>query len=677
MSSEQKRSDLANILVCGLGSLGQYCVSVLKEFGVTIYGIEFLDKTDWELPELPNWLDTLIIGDCRQSSILEQAYVGKCRAVLLVTQNAQVNIAAAFAARSLNPQIRIVMRSAQENLNQLLAQHLGNFVAFAPSQLSAAAFALAALGDETLGFFHLDNQLMRVVQLTIPADHRWCDLRQLHELNTSTRKLLSHYRPGDTVLNGFYQWEPNTKIQAGNVLIWVSLGNRLVASDPLPASDQNWLNFLKCLDWKNWRSQLNNLWQQRPQTQRVAIICGGLVAFLYLACVGLFKLQYPEIALQDAFNVALVLILGGFDNLFGQLKLPFPIPEWLHLFSAGMTIVGTIFIGILYAMLTERVLSAKFQFLQRRPPLPQANHIVLIGLGKIGKQVAMLLQSMKQPLIGINETDLEPGVLPKLPVVIGNIPDALARANLPRAKSVMVLTPDEVTNLELGLMARSINPSSRLVIRTDDPQFSENVTRLVPFAQGLSVYGLAAEAFAAAAFGENILHLFHVNRQTILVTEYQVNQGDSLDGQLLADIAYGYGVVPLLHQRGSSLSPEFLPPDDIRLHAGDRLVVMANLEGLQNVERGILAIRPWLVRIESAFSEAAIFEGATILTRCSGCDIPMARSLMNNLPATLQFPLYQHQAQRLVRELSKIRVQVYLVQTPVSGTVDSGSVFEN
>lgn len=666
MTNDETTSDLTAVLVCGLGSLGQYCVSVLKEFGVTVHGIEVIDKGYWEVPELPDILDTLIVGDCCQSRILEQAQIRNCRAILLVTRDERVNIAAAFAARALNPQIRVVIRSAQANLNQLLAKQLGNFVAFEPSQLPAAAFALVALGDETLGFFHLDHQLIRVVQLIIPPDHRWVDLRQLYELNTSTRRLLSHNKGEGEEVNYFYQWEPDTRVQAGDILSWVELGSHIATPSAFPvrSARQFWPYILGRKAWKNWYQLIIRSWQERRQTQRVAIVCGILVVVLSLVCIVLYKLQYPEVTLQDAFNVSLVLILGGFDNLFGQLKLPFPVPGWLHLFSAGLTIVGTIFVGILYALLTERVLSARFQFLQRRPPLPKANHVVLIGLGQLGRQVATLLNELKQPVVGISETDLEPGTLPQVPLVVGSFREALNRVNLATAKSVIVLTPNEVTNLEIGLTAGQINPNSRLVIRADDPRFSENVTRLVPQAQAFGVYGLVAEAFAAAAFGENILNLLHIHQQTTLVTEYRVTQEDSLHGQLLADVAYGYGVVPILHQRGTSQIKDYLPLDDIRLQVGDRLIVLATIQGLQNIERGKLAVRSCWLRVESAISNEAIFEGATTIARISGCDIAMARNVMNHLPATLEIPLYKHQAQRLVRELKKALVTAHMIHTP-------------
>ena len=490
-------SDTTAVLVCGLGILGQYCVSFLKKFGITVHGIEAQQKSHWEIPEIPNLLDTLIVGDCRQSNILSQAQIRQCRAILLVTSDERVNIAAAFAARTLNPQVRLVIRSAQENLNELLGQHLGNFIAFEPTQLPATAFALAALGDETLGFFNLEGQFLRVVQLAIAADHPWCNRRQLYELNTFKRRILSHTKAEVSTSNSFYQWEPDARVEAGDKIIYIELNGRMDVSSPPPISNGRriWSSILWGMKWQNWQQLLVSLWWEGSQTQRVIMVCGSILLSLYLSGVVFYKLQYPEISLQDALNVSMVLILGGYDNLFGQLQLSFPIPVWLHLFSVILSIAGTVFIGILYAFLTERVLSARFQFMQRRLPLPKANHVVLIGLGRLGKQVATLLQELKQPLVGINDTNMDLDALSQMPLIVGNIQDALNRVNLATAKSVMVLTDDEITNLEIGLMAQVINPNCHLVISTDDPRFSANVAELVPCARSLGVNALAAEAF--------------------------------------------------------------------------------------------------------------------------------------------------------------------------------------
>ena len=662
---ERPANKTDTFLVCGLGSLGQYCVSVLKEFEVTVNAIEASQAPLWELPELPALVDRLLIGDCRQPALLEQAGIRQCRAILLVTSDERVNIAAAFAARSLNPNIRLVVRSAQENLNDLLGQQLGNFVAFEATQLPAPSFALAALDSETQGLFTLENQQLRVLTTRLTSDHRWCDRRLLYELNTANRRILRHFRA--TVIppaTSFYQWDPDTRVQAGDTLTYIEATEAIV-NVPSPFRKRRgvlWQDIHPVLVWQTLRQWLHQFWRETTQTQRVALLSSVVMVSLFISGTILYRLQYPNLTLQDALNVSLVLVIGGFDNLFGQLKVPFPIPWWLHLFSVGMTIAGTLFIGILYATLTERVLAARFQFLKRRPPVPKADHIVLVGMGRVGQRVATLLQELQQPLVGVHAIGLDSGVLPQIPLVTGALQDTLARANLATAKSVIIVMDDEVTNLEIALMAQIANPGCNLVVRVFDPAFTEHVAQLLPTARILGAYALSAAAFAAAAFGENILSLFRLNDRTTLVTEYKIDATDTLNGRLLAEIAYGYGVVPILHQKSTGESARLMPSDDIRLQVGDRLVVLASLSGLQRVERGNSKAPRWQVQVEKALSEEAVFEGAGAIARITGSGIGTARSLMSQLPSVVPNLLYRHQAQRLIRELNKLQVFASLLR---------------
>jgi Trk K+ transport system NAD-binding subunit len=90
------------------------------------------------------------------------------------------------------------------------------------------------------------------------------------------------------------------------------------------------------------------------------------------------------------------------------------------------------------------------------------------------------------------------------------------------------------------------------------------------------------------------------------VTEYKIERGDTLNGLLLAEVAYGYGVVPVLYQRGEE-TPTFMPSDDIRLAIGDRMVVLATSMGLRRVEEGFKSILPkrWRVLVEKAMNPEA------------------------------------------------------------------------
>lgn len=128
------------------------------------------------------------------------------------------------------------------------------------------------------------------------------------------------------------------------------------------------------------------------------------------------------------------------------MNLSFQIPWWLHLFSLSLTVAGTIFIGILYAIMTERVLSAKFHFSRRRALIPKSDHVVLVGLGRVGQRVAKILQELKQPLVAVHATEVDTETLSGVPLVIGNIKQALNKVNITTSKSIIAVTDDEVAN---------------------------------------------------------------------------------------------------------------------------------------------------------------------------------------------------------------------------------------
>lgn len=287
----------------------------------------------------------------------------------------------------------------------------------------------------------------------------------------------------------------------------------------------------------------------------------------------------------------------------------------------------------------------------------------MIGLGRIGQQVADLLQDLRQPMVGMTlGVDADAALLPHLPIVTSNLSTALVQANCATAKSVAIVTADEILNLEIALMIQTIAPDLRLVLRTAGQHLSKLLPQILPQAQILDVYTVAAEAFAGAAFGENIINLFRFNNQTILVTEYHIETIDTLNGLLLADVAYGYEAMPILHQQ-SAHPATLLPPDDVRLHVGDRLIVLATIDALRRIEQGRISIQPksWRLRVEQALTPLAIVEGTQKIATAAGCPVEMVHKLMRSLPATLPTLLYKHQGQRLVQQLSQIQVRASLV----------------
>jgi Trk K+ transport system NAD-binding subunit len=655
--SQVAAASATRVLVCGLGSLGQYCVVKLKEFGVTVSGIDIGKPQIWDIPNLPDLLDELVIGDCRSPAVLEQVKLCQCRAVLLVSSDERVNIDAAFAIRVIHPQVRLVVRSAQQNLNELLDRQLGNFEAFAATQLSAPTFAIAALKSEIQGLIELEDRLLRVVQRRVEANHHWCDRRQLHELNNRTRRVLSHVTASTALPSEFFQWEADTIIRAGDTIAYIEIAEEMAGS-AIPVRRKtrfkfnNWRRNFRGIFLPKWQHLVSWYASERQQAKQVAAIVGIAVLILMGLGVLVLKAAHPQEGWLDALYVTGVMLLGSYDTVFGALSSSDTAPLWLRFMNLSYMLAGTASIAVLYALLTESLLAAKFQLPQRRPPIPAQDHVVLIGLGRVGRQIATALQQLKQPLVGVSASELEPTTLPQMPLVVGNPTDVLSKVNLTTAKSIVVATDDEIANLEIGLMANGVNSSAHLVIRTFDPRFSDNLARILPEAEILCIYALAAEAFAAAAFGENILNLLRLGDRTLLVGEYNIQPGEPLCGLLLAEAAYGYGIVPLLYQ-APTVAPEFMPSEDLRLDLGDRLIALVTVDSLHRLERGEMLPRRWQVRVDKTVAKTAMFEAARTIARISGCRIDLATEMLQRSPTVLSIPLYEHQAQRLVRELSK------------------------
>ncbi|MCS7291570.1 MAG: NAD-binding protein [Gloeomargarita sp. SKYBB_i_bin120] len=656
-------------VVCGLGSLGQYCVVNLKAFGIRVIGIDLNRPQHWEVRQLDTLLDGLILDDARNRDVLERAGVTQARAVLAVTNDERVNIQIAFAARLLSPQVRLVIRSAKQNLTELLGHELHNFVAYEPTQISAAAFALAALGEDIIGFFRVGEQLFQVHRRVISPQDPWANRRSLHELYSRSRKVLGYQsvtRPTPPDELYLFRWDPETLVYPGDTLITVELQSATRLSPvrtpaTRPTTRWQWPEWLR---WRNWQERFKTWWD-KGGTHRVALVVAGLMLTLLVTGTVLYDLYYPELQFPDTFYTTMILLLGGFGDVFGGLgRFELPLPWWLRLLSLGLTLTGIAFTGVIYALLTEKLLATQFEFLQRRPPVPPQGHVVIVGSGRVGQRVAGLLQEFRQPLAVLTSQEVGNEVLPQLPVLSGPLLTLLPKANLATAKSIVTVTDDELENLEIALRARETNIHSHLVIRTYDPLFSENVRRLFPFAQVLCANELAAEAFAAAAFGENILGLFRLEGRTILVVEYRIEAGDTLDGLILAQVAYGYGVVPVYYYSQQDQEARTMPSDDLRLHPGDQLVVLATSRALQRVERGERLPPRYQVRVEKALSREALFYGGNVIAQVTGFDLKRCRDVMEQLPCLLPEPIYRHQAQRLVRELAKVQVTSRLIPPP-------------
>jgi Trk K+ transport system NAD-binding subunit len=682
--NQNKKTDTRYFLICGLGSLGQFCIKIFSEFNVPIIGIDIQEEIDWGVDGALTLLSDLIVGDCRKASVLQKARIQECRAVLLVTGDEQANIEAAFAIRQINTHVRIVARSAKENLNQLLSSAefgLGNFIAYNQAEFSAEPFATRALGSENRGFIELDDWLLRVVKHQIQQGDAWCN-RSLYELNIPDKRwLLTYASAVDPLPVNFYEWEQNTRTQDKDEIVYIEVIKERLADVLANERGKTLLQQKRrSLTGLNLVSSADNIknkvlaFLQSP-TKELRIFLYLFYCWVFLWTIGtlvLIILPIPDqkVSLWGAMYASAVMLLGAYDGVFSNLKPSSIAKIFLLLVNLLYMVFGIVVIAALNSKLTEYLLSSKLDLSVKREPIPKQDHIIVLGLGRVGTKISEFLKIWKQPLVGLSDADLNENLLhAKIPLLEGYSLDSLMKANIATARGFIAATNSEILNLETGMIAHSQNKNIPIVIRTFNPRFSNYIQQHLPYAKVLCAYQISAEAFVAASFGENIKSLLRLNEQTVLVVDFTITSGDNLVELSLAEISYGYGVAPILYRGKKNNESKRLPSftRTPRLKEGDCLTVLVNIEGLRKIEQGDRILPCYKLYLDSlnvqeaAQRQVTIEDGKNLIYRFTDCELELASKTMRNIPTELDFLLYKHQGQNLVRELRKLNIKARLV----------------
>ncbi|MFD7095535.1 potassium channel family protein, partial [Streptomyces xanthophaeus] len=218
--------------------------------------------------------------------------------------------------------------------------------------------------------------------------------------------------------------------------------------------------------------------------------------------------------------------------------------QLLQLFAG---LVGLLLLPVLVAAVLEALGSFRSATSLRRPPRGTADHVVLLGLGKIGTRVLARLRELDIPVVCVEEDPEARGIALArrlhVPVILGDVTQdgVLEAAHIHRARALLALTSSDTTNLEAVLCARTSTPGLRVALRLYDDEFATAVHRTLRTAhphavtRSRSVTSLAAPAFASAMMGRQILGALPVERRVLLFAALEVAGLPHLEGRTVAD----------------------------------------------------------------------------------------------------------------------------------------------
>ena len=471
------------IIVCGLGRTGYKIYSLLKKQGAEVAGI-----SDRSIATQPH--SQIIIGDPRSVTTLIKAGIKTADTLVLASNDDVLNLAVLTQAKRINPNLRIINRLLNRTLGERLDRTLREHWTMSVPALAAPIFAFAALGSKAVGRLRLFDRTWPTCEVIIELNHPWLG-KQLQQLWSNPKRMLIYYLPAQGEIDLI------SALITGKSL---ELGDRLIVATKPKVQRKRY----------SWGRKLVKAVTNFPQYQRY-IRSVTLVILSLSLTIGLATLIYVSVNLNTSIADALYFSVGMITGAGGQEQVAEQAPALIKVFTVMMMIVGAGVIGIGYALINDFILSSRFKQALDVARVPTRNHYIICGLGGIGFTIVQQLHSQGYEVV-VLESDPHNRFLHSarslgVPVLVesASLAATLKKVNIERAESLIVVTSNELTNLEIALTAKAIAPEVKIILRSADSQLARSIQEVFALDYVFSPIELATDSFAAAALGGQIL----------------------------------------------------------------------------------------------------------------------------------------------------------------------------
>jgi voltage-gated potassium channel Kch len=535
------------IIVCGLGRTGYKIYLLLRQQGADVVGIG-------SRPISIHPQERIIIGDPRSNKTLIEAGIKTAQTLVLANSDDALNLAILTQARSLNPKIRIVNRLFNTTLGERLDCTLPEHFTMSVAALAAPIFTFAALGNKAIGQLQLFDCTWPIQEEIIDGDHPWLG-KKLADLWENPARMLIYYLPAAGEIDLISAIDRGDCLQVGDRII---IGNK----PKVHTKRYRW--------WQKLLKAIANLPRYQHYTRPVIV-----VSLTLLAVVAIATLVYLSVNLKISIADALYFSVGMITGAGGKEEVAEGASDSIKIFTAVMMIVGAGVVGICYALINDFVLGSRLKQAWDAARIPIRNHYIVCGLGGIGRQIARQLHAQGHEVVAI-ELEHHNRFLHSIrslgiPAIVedASLASTLQAANIRRAESLIAVTSNDMTNLEIALTAKALAPYLKTIVRSHDSQFAVSMQEVFEFDRVLSPVELATYSFAAAALGGRILGNGMTQDLLWVALAAMITPKHPFCGQTVRDAAKTEDFVPLYLERqevtlhGWQLLQICLQPEDI------------------------------------------------------------------------------------------------------------------
>ena len=155
----------SHIVLVGLGHLGYRVVTQLHEMNQDVVVIEAKPRDDL-VANLRAFDIPILEGDATREALLDAAGIQRARVLVLCTQNDNLNMQIAVKARSMNKDIRVIMRIFDDDFARALQQQFG-FTALSATGMAAPVFAATAAGMDISHPITVEGQALSLARMDV------------------------------------------------------------------------------------------------------------------------------------------------------------------------------------------------------------------------------------------------------------------------------------------------------------------------------------------------------------------------------------------------------------------------------------------------------------------------------------------------------------------------------